>query len=223
MSVTAVPIRPLKKGAVARLWLGIAVLSLAAGAAAWQTTGRLIYAKTASGVEYQVVDEGDGATPGANDVAKVHVTIREGGRIVQNSRDSEPAEVPVSQLPAAISEVLQTMRKGATYRIRLTPEQAGAPPGSARPGARPLMVELTLVDFRALSAEEQQQMQMMQMMQQQMQQGGGAPGAGGGEGAAPPGGEGAGRAPSGSEGRGRRSGSAPGSQTPPPAAGNSSR
>ena len=87
MSVTAVPIRPLKKGAVVKLWLGIAALALAAGAAAWQTTGRLIFEKTASGSEYQVVDQGEGNTVGVNDLAKVHVTIRDRGRIVQNSRD----------------------------------------------------------------------------------------------------------------------------------------
>jgi FKBP-type peptidyl-prolyl cis-trans isomerase FkpA len=151
MSVTAVPIRPLKRGSIAKLWIGIAALSLAAGAAAWHTTGGLRYEKTRSGAEYQVVENGEGASPGANDIAKVHVTIRERGRIVQNSRDGEPAEVPIAQLPPPISEVLQIMNKGSTYRVRLTPEQAGAPPGAARPGAQPLMVELTLVDFRTLS------------------------------------------------------------------------
>jgi FKBP-type peptidyl-prolyl cis-trans isomerase FkpA len=226
MSVTAVPIRPLKKGAVLKLWIGIAALSLAAGAAAWHTTGRLIYEKTASGTEYQVVESGDGPTPGTNDLAKVHVTIRERGRVVQDSRTGEPPELPISQLPPPIAEVLQRMNKGATYRMRLSPEQAGAPPGSVRPGTQPLMVELTLVEFRALSAEEQRQMEMMQMMQQQMQQGGqpggpggpgGPPGAGGapgsGRGAPPPGAEG-GAAPRG--GRGAEGAA-------PPAAGNSSR
>lgn len=179
MSVTAVPIQPLRKGSVAKLWIGIGLLSLAAGAAAWQGTGRLIYERTSSGTEYQVVEGGDGPRPGPNDLAKVHVTIRERGRIVQNSRDGEPPEIPVGQLPPPISEVLQLMNKGATYRMRLSPEQVGAPPGSVRPGTPPLSVELTLVDFRALSQEEQRQMQMMQMMQQQGMSGapeGAAPG-----------------------------------------------
>lgn len=198
MSVTAVPIRPLKRGSVVKLWIGLAAFSLAAGAAAWQTTGRLIYEKTPSDVEYQVVEAGEGETPGPNDIAKVHVTIRERGRVVQNSRDGEPSELPIGQVPPNIREVLQMMKKGATYRVRMTPEQAGAPPGATRPGAPPLMIELTLVDFRPISAEEQQQMEMMRMMQQQqmMQQGGGMPGGPGGpggregpggpEGAAPP-------------------------------------
>lgn len=192
MSVTAVPIRPLRRGSLAKLWLGIAALSLAAAAAAWQTTGGLRYEKTPSGAEYQVVESGDGATPGPNDLATVHVTIRERGRIVQNTRDGEPQELPIGQLPPPIADVLQIMNKGATYKLRLSPEQVGAPPGAARPGAQPLMIELTLVDFRSLSAEEQRQMEMMRMMQQQMQQGG-APGAAppGAEGGAPPGGAGA--------------------------------
>jgi FKBP-type peptidyl-prolyl cis-trans isomerase FkpA len=226
MSVTAVPIRPLKKGAVAKLWIGIAALSLAAGAAAWQTTGRLIYEKTPSGSEYQVVENGEGPTPGANDLAKVHVTIRERGRVVQDSRTGEPPEIPISQLPPPIAEVLQLMNKGATYRLRLTPEQAGAPPGQVRPGAQPLKVELTLVEFRALSAEEQRQMQMMQMMQQQMQQGGqpGGPGGppggpGGAPGAAEPG---AGRGAPGPGPEGGAAGRGAEGAAPPPT-GNSSR
>ena len=225
MSVTAVPIRPLKKGSVAKLWIGIAALSLAAGAAAWTTTGRLIYEKTPSGSEYQVVHGGEGPTPGLNDLAKVHVTIRERGRVVQDSRTGEPPEIPISQLPPPIAEVLQLMNKGATYRLRLTPEQAGAPPGQVRPGAQPLMVELTLVEFRTLSAEEQRQMQMMQMMQQQ---GGMPPGAEGGPEGAPGGPPGAAGAPGAerggppSGGAAPRSGRAAGDAAPPPA-GNSSR
>jgi hypothetical protein len=212
MSVTAVPIRPLKRGSLAKLWIGIAALSLAAAAAAWQSTGRLRYEKTPSGTEYQVVESGEGATPGSNDIARVHVVIRERGRIVQDSRSGEPQELPVGQLPPPIAEVLQVMNKGSTYKMRLTPEQMsggqGAPPP---PGAQPVSVELTLVDFRPISAEEQRQMEMMRMMQQQMQQRGapGAPGAGapGTEGGAPPGApgapEGGAREPAPKGGRGR--------------------
>lgn len=219
MSVTAVPIRPLKKGAVAKLWLGVAALSIAAGAAAWTTTGRLIYQKTASGAEYQVVDAGEGASPDANSIAKIHVTIRDNGRVVENTRDGEPQEVPVGQLPPPLAEVLGQMKKGSTYRMRVTPQQLGAPPSAARPGAPPLSIELTLVDFRAITPEERQQAEMMRMMQQQMQQGGG-PGGPGAPGAGPPGGaagpEGAAPGASGPAGR-----SSPQPAPPPP--GNSSR
>jgi FKBP-type peptidyl-prolyl cis-trans isomerase FkpA len=185
MSVTAVPIRPLRKGSIAKLWIGVALLSAAAAAAAWKTTAALHFEQTASGAEYQVVENGEGPSPGANDIAKIHVTIRERGRIVQNSRDGEPPEVPIGQLPPSLSEVLQQMNKGSTYLVRLSPEQMGAPPGAARPGAPKLTVELTLVEFRTLNAEEQRQMEMMRMLQQQMQQGGGPGGPQGTPGAAP--------------------------------------
>lgn len=184
MSVTAVPIRPIRKGSVAKLLLGIALLSGVAGAAAWRTTGGLIYEKSAGGTEYQVIDRGEGASPGANDIATIHVTTRVGDRVVENSRTGEPPEVPIGQLPPWLSEVVRAMSKGATYKVRPTPEQVGAPPGTA---AR-LTLELTLVDFRTLSAEEQRQMEMMRMLQQQMQQGGAPGGPGGPEGPGGPGG-----------------------------------
>ena len=39
MSVTAVPLRPIKKGSVTRLWIGLGALGLAAAGLAWVGTG----------------------------------------------------------------------------------------------------------------------------------------------------------------------------------------
>jgi FKBP-type peptidyl-prolyl cis-trans isomerase FkpA len=180
MSVTAVPIHPLKKGSVLKLWLGILLLALLAAAAAWWTTGKLRFTKTESGLEYQVVANGDGDRPGAGDIASINYAMLSGGRVLESNRGRPPLEQPIDQLPPFLSEALQLMSKGATYRIRVPEELSRGPDGSG--AGRKIVFEVTLVDFRAVSAEERRQMQMMRMMQQQMQAPGGAPG-----GAAPPG------------------------------------
>jgi FKBP-type peptidyl-prolyl cis-trans isomerase len=223
MTVTAVPIRPLKKGSVVKLWLGIALLVALAAAAAWFTTQRLHYTTTASGLQYRVVRAGSGPNAGAQDYALVEYSGRLEDGTEFDSSHGQPVPMQVSGLVPGFTEALQLMNKGATYRLRIPPALAygatGAGGGVIPPNAT-LEFDVTLVDFRTLTPEQRQQLEMMQMMQQQ----GGAPPGAGGEGAAPPGGgEGAGGEPSGgaSGRRGGRSGAGSGSQPPPQ--GNSSR
>ena len=59
MSVTAVPICPLSRGSVLKLWLGLLVLALLAAGLAWVGT-RASSARPPSGVQIQVIEEGEG-------------------------------------------------------------------------------------------------------------------------------------------------------------------
>lgn len=203
MSVTAVPIHPLKKGSLVKLWLGIAVLVLLAAAAAWFTTGRLHYETTASGLQYRVIEEGEGPNPGATDMALINYTGRlEDGTVFDSNEGGQPVPLPVNGSIPGFAEALQLMNKGATYRVRIPPNlaygEAGA--GGVIPPNATLEFDVTLVDFRALTPEQIQQMQMMQMMQQQG--GGMPPGAEGG--ASPQGAEGNQAAPEPAPGNGAR-------------------
>src|SRR3954469_20299185 len=72
MSVTAVPLRPIKKGSVAKLWAALVVLALLTVALAWWTTGHHRFTRTASGLGFQVVKEGEGPTPGAKDIVVIN-------------------------------------------------------------------------------------------------------------------------------------------------------
>ena len=214
MSVTAVPIQKLKKGSVLKLWIGILVLALLAAAAAWFTTERLHFTTTASGLQYRVIEEGEGPNPAATDLALINYTGRlQDGTVFDSNEGREPVPLPVNGSIPGFSEALQLMRKGASYRLRIPANLAYGPTGAGGgviPPNATLDFDVTLVDFRALTPEQIQQMQMMQQMQQQ----GGAgapPGAEGGAGAPPEG------AAGGSRGRGRR-----GDASPPPT-GNSTR
>ena len=184
MSVTAVPIRPIKKGSLTKFWVGLAILMLAAAAIAWFGTRGQNWLTTASGLQYRVVEEGAGPKPAATDIALIDYTGRlQDGTVFDSTEGKQPQPLPVNGSIPGFSEGLQLMSKGASYRFRIPPElaygEAGAGGGVIPPNAT-IEFDVTLRDFRTLSAQEIQQMQMMQQMmqQQQMQQmqgGAGAP------------------------------------------------
>jgi FKBP-type peptidyl-prolyl cis-trans isomerase FkpA len=196
MSVTAVPIRPLKKGSVARLWAGIALLSAAAAGLAYAGTegqraadpATFLAANareegvvtTASGLQYKVLQQGAGPKPTQTDVVSVDYEGRlPGGEIFDSSEGRGPATFPVVGVVPGFSEALQLMQRGTKMRIWLSPElgygsEEQRDPRTGEvviPGNAVLEFDLTLRDFQPIPPEQLQQLQMMQQMQQQ--QGGG--------------------------------------------------
>ena len=175
MSVTAVPLHPLRKGSVMKLWVGLFLLCLGAVALAWTGTSGHDWSTTASGLKYRVVKEGEGAKPSQTDI----VTFDYVGRLLDgkefdSSEGKGPAQIPLFGVVPGFAEGLQLMSKGATYEFRLPPElgygAAGQPP--AIPPNATIEFQVTLHDFRSLTPQEVQQIQMMQQMQMR----GGAPG-----------------------------------------------
>ncbi len=60
MSVTAVPLQPIRKGSVPRLWLCLAVV--VAGSALLTWNGLRPFGLTSSGIAYQVIKQGTART-----------------------------------------------------------------------------------------------------------------------------------------------------------------
>jgi hypothetical protein len=194
MSVTAVPLRPVKKGSVLKLWLGLALLALAAVAAAWVGTRGQVWTTTESGLQIRTIAEGTGANPTEADVAFVTYTGRlaDSGKVFDSNEGGQPVPFPVAEgatIPG-FSEGLKLMQKGGTYRLRIPPNLGY---GDKDMGNGQIPPNSTLdFDVKILEVMPEAQLRQM-MMQQQMMQGGmgaeGAPGArGGGEGAPPQGG-----------------------------------
>ena len=84
---------------------------------------------TESGLQYQVVTEGKGAKPTADDKVKVHYTgtLLDGTKFDSTmDRGGEPAEFPVGGVIKGWTEVLQLMPVGSKYIVWVPSELAGA-------------------------------------------------------------------------------------------------
>jgi FKBP-type peptidyl-prolyl cis-trans isomerase len=189
MSVTAVPLQPTPGRLIAALWGGLAVLLVAAIALAWLGTSAAVaqtgsneqflawnarqpgVQTTASGLQYKVLKEGEGARPTDADVAliKYKGTLRDGTVFDQNDR----APLPVAQVVPGFSEGLKLMQKGGKYRLWIKPElgYGDRDTGGAIPPKSVLVFDVDLLEFIPMAVL--QQMQMQQMM------GGGQGGPGG--------------------------------------------
>ncbi len=186
MSVTTVPIRPIKKGSLAKLWIGLALVLVVAGGLAFAGTQNAVETgatneqwlannadedgviTTVSGLQYKVLKPGEGASPTVTDTALVRYEGRLRDGSVFDANEQTP--MPVGGVVPGFSEALQLMQKGGEYRIWI-PSELGygeQSPGPNLPANSILIFTVTLIDF--ISAEQ------MQALQQQMQQQGGIPG-----------------------------------------------
>jgi FKBP-type peptidyl-prolyl cis-trans isomerase len=184
MSITAVPLRPIAKGSIGKLWLGVGLAAAAGIALAF--AGSAQFGSTDSGLKYQVIEEGTGPTPTREDFALVGYkgTLQDGTVFDQNER----APMEIGNVVPGFAEALTMMHKGGHMRVWIPAKLAygSTPPqGSGIPADAPLQFDIKLHEFktRAEVMQLQQQMQMQQMMQGQ----GAAPGGAAPGGAAPQG------------------------------------
>ena len=187
MSVTAVPLQPLKKGSVAKLW--IVLLLLVALAAAFQTQ------TTQSGVGLRTLRAGSGAKITSQDVVALHYKLHAKSLespVIQDCRETGQPFVTTTQgVYPGFAEGLQNMRPGGAYILTLPPgthEQGPIPPGAPFTAKDALVFEIDVLQVEAGAGPrfmEMQRMQQLQQLQQMQQMQGAVPG---GEGAPPEGG-----------------------------------
>jgi hypothetical protein len=178
MSVTAVPLRPIRKGSVLKLWLGLILLALLAAGVAWAGTAGQILNTTPSGLQYRVIEEGEGPSPTATDVAFITYTGRlADGTVFDSNEGGQPLPMPVAEGAAipGFTEGLRMMKKGAKYQLRIPPNLGyGDKAQGPIPANSTLDFDVTLVEIMP-EATLRQMMMQQQMQQMQMQGGGGAP------------------------------------------------
>ena len=187
MSVTAVPIQPLKKGSVAKLWIGLTLLAVAVAAIAWYGTAAFRTVTTASGVQVRAVKLGSGPKITPLDVVALHYKLHAKSAdapVIQDSHQSgQPFVTTTQTVYPGFAEGLQHMRPGGSYLLTLpggTHEQGPMAPGAPFGPQDILVFEIDVVQVIVGEGPRYMQMQQMQQMQQleQLQRGGagGVPG-----------------------------------------------
>jgi FKBP-type peptidyl-prolyl cis-trans isomerase FkpA len=177
--ITRVPLQPIGKGSLSRLWIGVLAAVLLAAGLAWFAAPKSN--SLAGGVRMETLQAGDGPSPGPTDFALVNYR----GTLPDGKAFDEGQQVPmaVNQVVPGFSTALQAMQAGGRYRVQIPADQgygADVPPGGPIPPNTDLTFEVELLEFRTREEVMQMQQQMLQqqMMQQMMQQGQGqAPGA----------------------------------------------
>lgn len=197
MSITAVPMKPIRRSVLVYVWIGVVLALIAAAALAMQAPvdhaaaflAKNRHAKgvveTPSGLQYKVLAPGAGdAKPTDADVALVTYE----GKLLNGTtfdKSQQPTPMPVTGVVPGFSEALKLMTKGSKYQFWIKPSLGyGEETKGPIPAHSVLDFTVDLLDF--IPEATLRQMQMQQQMQQ-----GGAPGSvpptGAAPGAIPPG------------------------------------
>lgn len=186
MSVTAVPLRPVAKGSLTRLWIGVGAVALAAAGFSWLGQQGVAASPAAfmaanadepgvittdSGLQYQVVKEGEGPSPTTGDVTLVSYrgTLIDGTVFDEN----EQTAMPVEGVVPGFAEALQLMKRGGEYKLFIPPELAygdKVPEGAPIPANSVLIFDVKLLDFKS-----REEIMRMQQEMQRLHMGEGAP------------------------------------------------
>jgi hypothetical protein len=140
--VTAVPLRPVAKGTLTKIWLGVGVAVVIGLGLAWVGTAKQVamgqppsvfLAKnakkhgvitTASGLEYEVLAPGQGNSPGPQDIVLIEYDgkLLDGTTFDSTAQHGQPAVMPVAGSIPGFSEGLQLMKRGGHYRFWIPPQ-----------------------------------------------------------------------------------------------------
>lgn len=174
-SVTAVPLRPVKRTYLIYLWIGIVLACIGAWALARQGDGVMArnarsagVVVTVSGLQYKVLKQAPAGAARATD-ADIALVSYEGkllnGKTFDKSQQPTPFPVAPGATVPGFSEALKLVPKGGSYRFWLKPELAyGAEAkGDAIPANSTLVFDVEMLDFlpESVVRRMQQQQQMM--------------------------------------------------------------
>lgn len=179
--ITRVPIQPVAKGSLTKLWIGVFLAVMVGAGLAWSAVPRSF--------SVDVVTEGSGPMAAKGDVVflKYKGTLAADGTVFDESQDiplpveglfPKGAPFPVEEgatIPG-FYQGLQQMQKGGKYELFIPADQAyGAtpPPNSPIPANADLQFEIEVVDIMSRATFDRNLQILQQTMQQQM---GGAPG-----------------------------------------------
>ncbi len=135
--------------------------------------------KTASGLMYEVVKEGTGPKPTAENIVKVHYkgTLPNGTTFDSSIDRGEPAVFPLNQVIKGWTEGLQLMAVGSKYKLYVPGDLAYGAQGQPQGGIGPnqtLIFEVELLSIEKempkQEAPQQNNADIQKMIEEQMRQ-----------------------------------------------------
>ncbi|WP_284124574.1 FKBP-type peptidyl-prolyl cis-trans isomerase [Parerythrobacter aestuarii] len=165
--VTRVPLQPIAKGSLTKLWLGVIVAALIGAGVAW--------AAVPKGIDIDELVAGTGNSPEVGDVVFVkYVGTLPNGTEFDRSQplpippgifpEGTPMLIQEGQMIDGFYQGLQQMEKGGKYKLTIPAELAygdAPPPSSSIPANSDLIFEVEMVDFMS-EADANAKMQALQ-------------------------------------------------------------
>lgn len=152
--VTRVPLQPIGKGILGKLWLGVIVAILLAAGAAWATAYK--------GVTVETLSAGTGASPSADDVVLINYEGRLADGTVFDSGERVP--LPLGQMIPGFTEAVTKMQPGGRYEVFIPSAQGyGSEAKGTIPANSDLYFTVDLIEFRTQAEIEAMQRQLQQM------------------------------------------------------------
>ena len=154
--ITRVPLQPLAKGSLTRLWLGVAAAVAVAGGVAYAAMPPLVSVKA--------VKAGQGATPTLDDVAFIDYT----GRLADGKVfDQGKAPLALREVVPGFGQALAQMQPGGKYKVVIPAKLAyGDKAVGPIPANSDLYFDIELIGVMSRQQFDQQR-QLMQMLQAQ--------------------------------------------------------
>ncbi len=107
--------------------------------------------ETDSGLQYQVLEPGDGEHPSADSYVTIHqrVLLLNGSVIGDTFKDNKPEEVSMQEMIEGYREGIMLMKKGARFKLFVPPELAWGKKGTGNkiPHNATLIFDVRLIDF----------------------------------------------------------------------------
>ena len=168
--VTRVPLQPIAKGSLTKLWLGVAAAVALSAGIAW--------AAMPPGVDVDTITAGTGASPTETDVVFVNYTGKlADGTVFDQSQPAgwpvpgilpEGAALSLEQMIPGFRDALMQMQKGGSYTVEIPSNLAYGsqpPEGAPIPPDADLVFDVQLIDFMSREEAESRYERMMQALQ----------------------------------------------------------
>lgn len=165
MSVSQVPVRPIARGSILKLWLAVAALIVLA---------YFVASKGAMGqLRVDTVEAGHGEVVAPMDGVILEYTGKtEDGTVFDTTDGRGPAPLLVMQVVPGFREALTKMQEGGRYKVFIPGRLAygpNPPPGSGFTPNQDLYFDVHVLQIARNAAIEVQRQQQLEQLQQQQQ------------------------------------------------------